>query len=469
MKNISILFITLLMAHTARSGDPLVLPFPLDLNTLESHGIVPDQDLFLKLEYRIKPKGDILFSEDAERVWWLGTRPMMMLGSSGMPIPKDLTSRVSCYLTVYLDDDVLCEDVLIHPRKGAVPVQASPELLARSLSSAVSMDVTYLAEIANYLAGNLTSVSITASSYSIDGFGPVIDSAGNWTGAGPWRAIYLNEVRTAKTHVGIGINPSTWNTTSMGLTIAHDTEPRITFTEPNLDHYFGYINTNTDGMGFSIPSMPGEDRHFEFDIGLSTKMKINFYGITLGEYVSDSNTLEKDLLVQNYLEDVEVEIQSTSGKAELIMDGTSGNSELQFQVNGTYKCALGYNSTSDYLYLYQGGNVVLKNGNLGVGTLTPNGKLDVDGTIYQRGGVIHADYVFEDNYQLESIEDHASFMWREKHLPAITKATRDEEGREVVEVGAHRRGIVEELEKAHIYIESTGKENESVTSVKSRF
>ena len=30
---------------------------------------------------------------------------------------------------------------------------------------------------------------------------------------------------------------------------------------------------------------------------------------------------------------------------------------------------------------------------------------------------------------------------------------KDENGQEIVEVGAHRRGIVEELEKAHIYIE----------------
>lgn len=29
----------------------------------------------------------------------------------------------------------------------------------------------------------------------------------------------------------------------------------------------------------------------------------------------------------------------------------------------------------------------------------------------------------------------------------------DRSGREIVEVGTHRRGIVEELEKAHIYIE----------------
>ncbi len=43
-------------------------------------------------------------------------------------------------------------------------------------------------------------------------------------------------------------------------------------------------------------------------------------------------------------------------------------------------------------------------------------------------------------------------MWKNKHLVAIPKAKVDEQGQEIVEVGAHRKGIVEELEKAHIYI-----------------
>ncbi len=81
------------------------------------------------------------------------------------------------------------------------------------------------------------------------------------------------------------------------------------------------------------------------------------------------------------------------------------------------------------------------------------GQLDVEGAIYQRAKVLHADYVFESDYQLESITEHAEFMWSNRHLKAIPKAKVDENGKEIVEVGAHRRGIVEELEKAHIYIE----------------
>ena len=92
-------------------------------------------------------------------------------------------------------------------------------------------------------------------------------------------------------------------------------------------------------------------------------------------------------------------------------------------------------------------------GNIGIGTSSPKGKLDVNGAIFQRGSQLHADYVFEPTYRLETIDEHAKYMWEHKHLRAIPKARIDESGMEIVEVGAHRKGIVEELEKAHIYIE----------------
>ena len=73
-----------------------------------------------------------------------------------------------------------------------------------------------------------------------------------------------------------------------------------------------------------------------------------------------------------------------------------------------------------------------------------------------------ADYVFESDNALESIRKHADFMLNNKHLKAIPKAKADENGMEIVEVGSHRKGIVEELEKAHIYIEQLHKQNKAL-------
>ncbi len=50
-------------------------------------------------------------------------------------------------------------------------------------------------------------------------------------------------------------------------------------------------------------------------------------------------------------------------------------------------------------------------------------------------------------------------MWANKHLAAIPAAVTDRNGLEVIEMGAHQRGIVEELEKAHIYIEQLSRNN----------
>jgi len=93
------------------------------------------------------------------------------------------------------------------------------------------------------------------------------------------------------------------------------------------------------------------------------------------------------------------------------------------------------------------------NGAVTIGTQTYPGSLNVIGPLYVRGVLKYADYVYSSNYKLESIEEHAKYMWKNKHLQAVSGVTKDENGQEIVEVGAQQRGILEELEKAHIYIE----------------
>ncbi len=96
--------------------------------------------------------------------------------------------------------------------------------------------------------------------------------------------------------------------------------------------------------------------------------------------------------------------------------------------------------------------LVVRGGRVGIGTQDPKGKLDVDGAIYQRGSSLHADYVFKPGYPLKTIEEQAEFMWKHKHLPAVEPEQYDEQGRAAIDLGARSTALLEELEKAHIYI-----------------
>jgi len=142
-------------------------------------------------------------------------------------------------------------------------------------------------------------------------------------------------------------------------------------------------------------------------------------------------------------------------------DAPAATADLQFRVGSTNSAkgliSNGFDGANFFLSLGAGNPAgsqmrILGNGNVGIGTNTPGGRLDVNGTIFQRGILLHADYVFEPAYALESIEDHSAFMWNNKHLPALSARTVDDKGQEVVEIGARMRGMLEELEKAHIYI-----------------
>lgn len=78
--------------------------------------------------------------------------------------------------------------------------------------------------------------------------------------------------------------------------------------------------------------------------------------------------------------------------------------------------------------------------------------INVLGTVSINGSY-HADYVFEPHFDLESIDEHANYMWQEKHLKAIPSAKSGDN----IDLGKRQQNIIEELEKAHIYIEQLNK------------
>ena len=86
-------------------------------------------------------------------------------------------------------------------------------------------------------------------------------------------------------------------------------------------------------------------------------------------------------------------------------------------------------------------------------TGAPANSLELTATgVEIEGGTALPDYVFEPDFALPSIPEHAEYMWARKHLPAVGAATTTEGGRSRINVLKHSAGMLEELEIAHIYI-----------------
>ncbi len=83
--------------------------------------------------------------------------------------------------------------------------------------------------------------------------------------------------------------------------------------------------------------------------------------------------------------------------------------------------------------------------------LTTAGALTITGPITTGGGTCGGgcDAVFEENYDLASIEEHADLMWKLKHLPNVGPTVENAPFNVSDKVGR----MLNELEKAHIYIE----------------
>lgn len=81
--------------------------------------------------------------------------------------------------------------------------------------------------------------------------------------------------------------------------------------------------------------------------------------------------------------------------------------------------------------------------------LDDNGNLTITGQITTSGSCgAGCDRVFDQDYPLPSIENHAAQMWAQKHLPAIGPTTEEGPFNLTDKVG----GLINELEHAHIYI-----------------
>ncbi len=126
----------------------------------------------------------------------------------------------------------------------------------------------------------------------------------------------------------------------------------------------------------------------------------------------------------------------------------SGEGDVNFR---TYSDAEGYLSTM----------IVKGNGNVGIGTASPDSKLTVRGKIHTQEITIDLsvpapDYVFATDYKLLTIEEVQKYIKEKGHLPNIPSAKEMETNG--VELGRINMKLLEKIEELTLYVIQQNKE-----------
>ncbi|MBO9675433.1 MAG: hypothetical protein J7577_18435 [Sphingobacteriaceae bacterium] len=98
--------------------------------------------------------------------------------------------------------------------------------------------------------------------------------------------------------------------------------------------------------------------------------------------------------------------------------------------------------------------LVVNNGNIGMGTVTPSERLAVNGKIRAREIKVDAtnwpDYVFEEGYKVGTLEELESYIKANRHLPEIPIAQEVESNG--VELGAMNKLLLKKIEELTIHL-----------------
>lgn len=147
------------------------------------------------------------------------------------------------------------------------------------------------------------------------------------------------------------------------------------------------------------------------------------------------------------------------GATRLFSAGLYGSKEIPTRFYLSFDEANFWNGTP--------GVSILPNGNIGIGVITPQEKLSVNGNIRAKEIKVEVtnwpDYVFSNTYDKISISDLAKYIETHQHLPGVPNSFEAE--KYGIELGKLSSIFLKKIEELTLYIIELDKENKSLREV----
>jgi hypothetical protein len=139
------------------------------------------------------------------------------------------------------------------------------------------------------------------------------------------------------------------------------------------------------------------------------------------------------------------------------VNGQTGNVQINLSlINNDLKISGGNTIPIPSFWTNSGSNIYTNfSGNIGIGSISPDNKLTVKGTVHAKELIVNStvsgpDYVFEKNYSLLPIEDLKHFIIQNKHLPEVPPA--NEMKTHGIKLSAMNMLILKKIEELSLYI-----------------